>query len=89
MSLKETSLKGAEIEHDYRDEELYKIKQLAKGLYGADIEEVVRCKDCKYFETDFFANVNGVPLIVGHEICNYNPKNPIKVFPDHFCSFGD
>jgi len=28
------------------------------------------CKDCKYFEYDSVARVDGVPLIVAHEICN-------------------
>ena len=28
-----------------------------------------RCKDCKYFEYDSWAKVNGIPLIVAHEIC--------------------
>ena len=28
------------------------------------------CKDCKFFETDSWAKVNGIPLIVAHEICN-------------------
>lgn len=28
------------------------------------------CKDCKYFEYDNVAKVNGIPLIVVHEICN-------------------
>lgn len=32
--------------------------------------EVVRCRDCKYFELDHWVNVNGQPLIVAHEICN-------------------
>lgn len=27
------------------------------------------CKDCKYFEYDSLAKVNGIPLIVAHEIC--------------------
>ena len=27
------------------------------------------CKDCKYFEYDSMAKVDGVPLIVAHEIC--------------------
>ena len=31
--------------------------------------EIVRCKDCKYFEYDHIENVNGIPLIVAHEIC--------------------
>lgn len=28
------------------------------------------CKDCKYFEYDSVANVDGIPLIVAHEICS-------------------
>lgn len=29
-----------------------------------------RCKDCKYFEYDSVAKVDGIPLIVAHEICS-------------------
>ena len=28
------------------------------------------CKDCKHFEYDSVAKVDGVPLIVAHEICS-------------------
>ena len=28
------------------------------------------CKDCKYFEYDSVAKVDGIPLIIAHEICN-------------------
>ena len=28
-----------------------------------------KCKNCKHFEYDSVANVDGVPLIVAHEIC--------------------
>lgn len=33
--------------------------------------EVIRCRDCKYFELDHFEKVGGVPIpiIVAHEIC--------------------
>ena len=31
--------------------------------------EIVRCKDCKHFEYNHVENVNGIPLIVAHEIC--------------------
>ena len=27
------------------------------------------CKECKYFEYDSMAKINGIPLIVAHEIC--------------------
>ena len=35
-----------------------------------DATPLPRCKDCKYFEYDSVAKVDGVPLIVAHEICN-------------------
>lgn len=28
------------------------------------------CKNCKFFEYDSIAKVNGIPLIVAHEICS-------------------
>jgi len=31
--------------------------------------EVVRCADCSFFETDHLETINGIPLIVAHEIC--------------------
>jgi len=30
---------------------------------------LTRCKDCKHFEYDHIENVNGIPLIIAHEIC--------------------
>lgn len=33
-------------------------------------EPIGHCKDCKYFEYDSVAKVDGIPLIVAHEICN-------------------
>lgn len=36
---------------------------------GYDAGELVRCKDCRYFETDHWEKVNEIPLIVAHEIC--------------------
>lgn len=31
--------------------------------------KIGHCKDCKYFEYDSVAKVDGIPLIVAHEIC--------------------
>ena len=31
--------------------------------------KTVYCKECKYFEYDSVAKVDGIPLIVAHEIC--------------------
>ena len=33
-------------------------------------QKMRHCKDCKYFEYDSVANVDGIPLIVAHEICS-------------------
>ena len=33
-------------------------------------EKTGHCKDCKYFEYDSVAKVDGIPLIVAHEICS-------------------
>lgn len=32
-------------------------------------QKIGYCKNCKYFEYDSVAKVNGIPLIVAHEIC--------------------
>ena len=32
-------------------------------------QETGHCKECKYFEYDSVAKVEGIPLIVAHEIC--------------------
>lgn len=34
-----------------------------------DAVPVIRCKDCKHFESNHIEKVNGIPLIVAHEIC--------------------
>ncbi len=50
-------------------------RQLAEWLkdYKRLLEQEPKtghCKDCKYFEYDSVARVDGIPLIVAHEICN-------------------
>ena len=42
------------------------------------------CKDCKYFEYDSVAKVDGIPLIVAHEICN-KWGNGCKTREDGYC----
>lgn len=53
-------------------------RDLVKRLHGridnipsANTQEskTGRCKECKYFEYDNVAKVDGIPLIVAHEIC--------------------
>ena len=43
-----------------------------------------KCKDCKYFEYDSVARVNGIPLIVAHEICE-KWGNGCKTSEDGYC----
>ena len=38
--------------------------------YNLQEPKTGRCKDCKYFEYDSVAKVDGIPLIIAHEICN-------------------
>lgn len=46
-------------------------KKFTEALNDAISEQKIgRCRDCKYFEYDSVANVDGIPLIVAHEICN-------------------
>ena len=42
---------------------------LEKGIEALE-QNTGHCKDCKYFEYDSVAKVDGIPLIVAHEICN-------------------
>ena len=49
---------------------------------GADMRD--RCKDCKYFEYDSAAKVDGIPLIVAHEICK-RWGNGCKTKEDGYC----
>lgn len=42
---------------------------LGKTLDELCGKNIRKCKDCKHFEYDSVANVDGVPLIVAHEIC--------------------
>lgn len=50
------------------------IVQLMKDAPEADVVEVVRCKDCKY------SNTNGT-------VCRYSVGKAVE--PEHFCSYGE
>lgn len=38
-------------------------------MFSVSTEKTGRCKDCQYFQHDSIAIVDGIPLIVAHEIC--------------------
>lgn len=47
-------------------------------------QETGHCKDCKYFEYDSVAKVDGIPLIVAHEICS-RWSDGCKTKEDGYC----
>ena len=49
--------------------------------------EIIRCKDCKHFEYDHVENVNGIPLIVAHEIC-MRWSDGVKTSENGYCFLG-
>ena len=46
----------------------YDRRQYEKG-YEDGLKSVGKCSECKHFEYDSVAMVDGIPLIVAHEIC--------------------
>lgn len=67
---------------DYTTNELYdRIKRMSSVTSQPKIGH---CKDCKYFEYDSVAKVDGVPLIVAHEICS-KWGNGCKTSEDGYC----
>lgn len=64
------------------------IREALETVPSVDAVEVVRCKDCIYFELDHWENVNGQPLIVAHEICAAWGGG-CKTKPDGYCNMGE
>ena len=61
---------------DIPDEDYERYKRLAETYFvGEAIHKILdstplpECKDCRYFEYNSVAQVDGIPLIVAHEIC--------------------
>lgn len=50
--------------------------------------KIVRCKDCSHFHYDYWSDALGVPLIVGHEICDFW-GNGCMTKEDAFCSYAE
>ena len=50
--------------------------------------ELVRCKDCKYFEYDHVEKLDGIPLIVAHEICT-RWSDGVKTSENGYCFLGE
>jgi hypothetical protein len=63
-------------------------EQNIKDLEVLGNYEAVNCKDCKYFEYDSIAKVDGVPIIVAHEICT-KWGHGCKTKENGFCFLGE
>lgn len=48
-----------------RNRAIHHVRELAPSAEP----QIIRCRDCKYFEFDHWENVKNIPLIVAHEIC--------------------
>lgn len=71
----------------YDGDDKRSVDQLLSELPSAQ-PEIIRCKDCKYFEYDHFENVGGIPIIVAHEICK-RWGNGVKTNENGFCFLAD
>lgn len=58
-----------------------------RDIPAADVQTVVRCKDCKHFHLDYWGIVNGANIIVAHEICDLWAGG-CKTMQNAFCSNG-
>jgi len=50
--------------------------------------EIIQCKECKYYKSDYIENVNGVPLIVAHEIC-LRWGDGVKTLENGYCFLAE
>ena len=50
--------------------------------------DIIRCRACRYFETDVWGRVNGIPLIVAHEMC-MKWGDGCKTSPEGYCFLAE
>ena len=65
----------------------HKLSQLHEAVHNlppVDAVEVVRCKDCKYFELNHWDGI----IITAHEICN-KWADGCKTNKDGYCFLGE
>ena len=61
---------------------------IAIAKTSGDCDELIRCKDCRYFETNHWEKVNEIPLIVAHEICTRWGEG-CKTAEDGYCFMAE
>lgn len=60
--------------------EILRLRRELRGLHAADVVEVVRCKDCKHWQTDWN------PSIPDRHYCAVMDS---MMKADDFCSYGE
>ena len=51
-------------------------------------EKIIRCRDCRHFKMDVWADFGGIPLIVAHEMC-MKWGGGCRTSPDGFCFMAE
>lgn len=52
------------------------------------VTKLVRCKECKYYEHDSWGTIDGVDIIIAHDICN-KWGGGCKTSEHGFCHLGE
>lgn len=64
-------------------------KAAIENVPAVDAAPVVRCKDCKYFETkDIWADFGKVPILVSDVPTCHRWEGECKTSPDGYCFLG-
>ena len=66
-----------------------KIQMLLAAAPEEDAVPVVRCNHCKHYAEDHWAVVDGLPIIVCHEVCYRFCKEGNKVKADGWCFLAE
>ena len=64
------------------------IDKLKKECQIMKTVRVVQCKECKHFEKNSWCKLNGVPIIIAHDICNFWGEG-CKTDPNGYCFAGE
>lgn len=82
----------ASIKLEENDQEGFSEETVKKAVEAwnrrAERKEILRCKDCKYFEFNCIKNVNGKPVIIAHEIC-YKWGKGAKTSANGYCFLAE
>lgn len=52
------------------------------------MSDLIRCRDCRHFKLNVWADVGGISLIVAHEMCE-RWGGGCKTSPDGFCFMAE